>query len=428
MRGSLDAAIECYRQALRLRPGHILAHFNMGMALQKLDRIDEAIACYQQTLALRPDYLNARANLGVALARAGRRDDAIACYQQVLRVKPDMAEVHANLGKALGDNRDWDAAIASYRQALRLAPNSADTHYCLGIALTEQGKFEEALACYEQVLRFEPNHAEAHLNRAFIWLLLGQWTAGWREFEWRLQAKGGPQYHYWQPRWDGSPLGGRTLFVVAEQGFGDTLHFFRYVRLLEKLGIHGIFQCQSELERLFGNSLGTFTLVRQGTPLPAFDAYVPLPGLPGILCTTPQNVPADVPYLNVDDELAGQWRRQLQPVKGMKVGIVWQGNPTRGSDRERSIPLACFASLAQMEGVHLISLQKGPAAEQLQSLPTEFSVHDLGSQLHDFMDTAALVKNLDLVVCCDTSIAHLAVRWEFPFGSPWLCGRIGAGS
>ncbi len=221
-----------------------------------------------------------------------------------------------------------------------------------------------------------------------------------------------PQLACIQPRWDGSSLDGRTILLHAEQGLGDTIQFIRYVQLVKERGGKVIMQCQAPLLKLIGCVPHIDVLLPQDALPPAFDVQAPLLSLPGILHTTPATVPAAVPYLHADQRLVAHWRRQLEPVKGLKIGIAWQGNAANPADRRRSIPLACFAPLARVEGVQFISLQKGQGTEQLQAAAGMFSVLDLGPERDEesgpFMDTAAIMMNLDLVITSDTAIPHLA--------------------
>jgi hypothetical protein len=258
---------------------------------------------------------------------------------------------------------------------------------------------------------------------------LGKWREAWPEYEWRWQTKGFPRFAFGQPRWDGQGNAG-TLLVLGEQGLGDTLQFVRYLPLVRKRGWKVIFQPQSPLTRLLGADRA-----------PDFDAYVPLLSLAGVFHTTPDTVPAAVPYLHSDAGLAEYWRGQLRESAKSKVrsaksegtaltshiahrtshllvGIAWQGDPTFRSDRQRSIPLTCFAPLVQVQGVKLISLQKGPGTEQLREMK---DVQDLGNRLDEaagpFMDSVAILQSVDLVVCSDTAVAHLAGALGVPV---WL--------
>src|SRR5271166_4126010 len=413
--GRLDEAIASYQQALRLKPADPEAHNNLGLVLAKQDKLDEAVASYQQALRLKPNYPEAHSNLGNALQEQGRLDEAVASCQQALRLKPDSAEAHHNLGIVLAKQDKLDEAVASFQQTLRLKPDYPEAHNNLGIVLARQGRLDEAVACYQQALHLKPDYPEAHWNRSLAWLLMGRFEQGWPGYEWRWKCKefgSLPPFH--PPLWDGSPLDGRTILVHAEQGLGDTLQFIRYAPLVHQRGGRVILVCQPLLIGLLTRSPGVERLVAQGEALPEYDVHVPLMSLPGLLGTTLESVPADVPYLDAEPQLVEAWRHRLGSYPGFKVGIVWQGNPKFRLDRLRSIPLAQFAPLARVPGVHLFSLQKGPGAEQLAAVTDRFPVTDLGRRLDDFMDTAAVLKNLDLVISVDTAIAHLAGALGIP--------------
>ena len=261
---------------------------------------------------------------------------------------------------------------------------------------------------------------------------MGRFEQGWAGYEWRWKCKEfGSLPPFQPPLWDGSFLDGRTILVHAEQGLGDTLQFIRYVPSLHQRGGRVILMCQPPLVRLLTRSPGIERLLAHGDPVPEFDVHTPLLSLPRLLGTTLESVPADVPYLEAEPQLVEAWRHRLGSYPGFKVGIVWQGNPKFRLDRLRSIPLAQFAPLARVPGVHQFSLQKGPGAEQLAAVTDRFPVTDLGRRLDDFMDTAAVLKNLDLVISVDTAIAHLAgalgipVWVALPFAPDWrwLMGR-----
>jgi hypothetical protein len=280
------------------------------------------------------------------------------------------------------------------------------------MAYKKVGKFDEALATVEHALSLNPNDLLSRWNRAVLWLLRGEFEKGWPEHELRWVQPGFGQRTFTQPLWDGSDLHGKTILLYAEQGFGDTLQFIRYVPLVKARGGTVIFQCHRQLLRLFEKVPGIDRFEVSGAPLSAFDVHAALMSLPGIFHTRLDSVPATVPYIHADAELVEHWRGKLEPLGGFKIGIAWQGNPSYREDRERSIPLERFASLAQLDGVQLISLQKGHGSEQLPAFAKRFRIHDLGKELDEtsgaFMDTAAVIKNLDLLISSDTAIPHLA--------------------
>jgi tetratricopeptide (TPR) repeat protein len=407
-----EEAVSNCQQALRLKPNYAKAYVNLGNAYIGLDRRDEAIACYQQGLKLDPNVAEAHNGLGAALMALDQLDGAIAHCRDALRLKPDFAAAYYNLGLALSKQTNWDDAVAPLQQAVRLRPNHAEAHYRLGGALGEQGKLEEARDCFERALGLKPDYADARWAFAYSWLLGGDFEKAWPYYEWRWRVKGAPQRPFLPPVWDGSPLSGRTILLHAEQGFGDTIQFVRYAALVKQSGGTVIVECQKPLRPLLESCPGIDHLVVAGSELPAFDFQAPLLSVPRILKTSLATVPAQIPYLFPSAEREGKWRRRLARYPGFKIGIAWQGNPRYGKDRQRSLRLVDFAILARVEGVCLISLQKGPGAEQLCDADDSFPVINLGSDLDTkcgaFMDTAAVMKSLDLVIAPDTAIAHLA--------------------
>jgi Flp pilus assembly protein TadD len=409
--GNLPQAEQLYRQILQLDPYHVDALHLLGVLSHQVGRHDLAVGYIAQAIARNPSQAPFHSNLGAAYQALGRLDEAVASYQQALRLNPDYAEGHHNLGVALMEQGKLDEAVASYQQALRLNPNYVKAHHNLAAALHQLGRLDEALASYEQVLARDPRQADAHFNRSLIWLLRGEWERGWPEYEWRWQRTGGVPRSFRQPLWDGSPLEGKTILLHGEQGLGDTLHFIRYAPLVKERGGTVLVECPGALVPLLSRCAGVDRLLARGAALPDFEVQAALLSLPGILGTTVATVPANVPYLSADAELLDRWQRELGRYPGFRIGLAWHGNP-RHRAAERDILLRQFAPLARLPGVRLFSLQKGPGSEQLRDLPEGLSVVDFGDRLDEssgaFMDTAAIMKHLDLVVTSDTAVAHLA--------------------
>jgi tetratricopeptide (TPR) repeat protein len=417
--GQYDEAIAHHREALRLRPRFPDACNNLGNAFLMQKKLDEAAACYREAVALKPEYAEALANLGIVLAGQRKHDEAVACYKKALQLKPDYPEALVNLGNVLLEQGKPGEALAIYEQALQLHPDSAAAHDHRSQALLAQGKLDEALAGFGQAIHLRPDHAGARMGRALTLLLLGHFEEGWVEYEWRWKCKEFSPWSYPQPPWDGSPLDGRTILLHAEQGLGDTLHFIRYAALVKERGGRVVVACQKPLLRLLASCPGIDQLVPYNEPLPDFDVHTPLLSLPRIFGTTLATVPANIPYLFADPALLGHWQRELSSYRTFRIGIAWQGNPDYPGDAQRSFPLAQLAPLARVGGVQLLSLQKTHGMEQLRTAP--FPVIDLGSRLDEtsgpFMDTAAVIKNLDLVICPNTALVHLAGALGVPV---WL--------
>jgi tetratricopeptide (TPR) repeat protein len=464
--GQPDEAVRCLERALAGKPDYAEACFNLGLVLATQGKQDEAVARYREALRFKPDYADAYHNLGALLTEMGRAAEAAVFLRQGVRLRATRADTHNQLGLAFESQGRFAEAEACYDEALRLDPRCVDAHSNLGNAYQHQRRPDEALACYDLALWLQPDSASTHWNRALALLQQGDFARGWKEYEWRWQRKQTPARPFAQPRWDGSALDGRTILLYMEQGLGDMIMFIRYAALVAAKGVRKgvdfpsgpslsisqpepprdpscadfrqgtvIVECPGFLMPLLSRCPGIDQLVAEGAPLPHFDVQAPLMSLPNLLGTTLATIPANLPYLHADERLVAQWRERLAALEGFKIGIVWQGNPRHGFDRFRSIPLKQFALLARIPGVCLISLQRGKGTEQLAELGDCFPVVDLGDDLDlqagAFMDSAAIMQSLDLVISVDTAAAHLAGGLGVPIWVlshaigewRWLLGR-----
>ncbi len=374
--GALERAVEAYTGALAVAPAHAIAHYNLGNALRELRRYAEAIASYERALALQPGWPEANANLGLACAAAGRIDDALAAYGRALERRPDHALAHNGIG----------------------------------LAFQARGELARAAAHFDRALALAPEFPQAHSNRAQLRLLHGDFAAGWPEYEWRLRVPGHAVAPTAAPRWAGEPLKGKSIVLRAEQGLGDTLQLVRFAPVLAGQGARVIVETQPAIERLVRTCPGIAQVVPRGTPLPPHDFETPIASVPYRLGLAGDAIPGRAPYLEADAKRAAAAQKRIRRRGKLAVGIAWQGNPAFPQDCFRSMPLAHFAPLASVPGVELFSLQKGHGAEQLAAAP--FPVTDLGAALDPaggaFLDTAAAIAALDLVVVSDSAVAHVA--------------------
>ncbi|MEO6809872.1 MAG: DUF6165 family protein, partial [Isosphaeraceae bacterium] len=419
--GRADDAVEVLRQALQINESLPEVHNNLGAALAARGRPVEAVASYRTALRLRPSYAEAWNNLGVALAERGEWTEAIACYRQALQLRPDDAETWNNLGNALRESGHVQDALASYQTAIQLRPNHHESRVNIASMFRLAGRYQEALSHDDRALELRPDDAEMHYNRSLTRLVLGDFARGWPETEWRWRCPGFEVRSFDRPAWDGSLMPEGTILLHAEQGFGDTIQFIRYAPLVAQRVRTVIVECPERLIPLLSTCLGIDRLVPRGPAPPDFDVQASLLSLPGLFGTTLASIPSAVPYLKADPERVAVWRHELSALPGFKIGIAWQGDPRNRGDRHRSIPLACFAPLNLCPGVRLISLQKGPGADQIQKVAGSWDLLDLGKRLDEstgaFQDTAAVMMGLDLVISVDTSIAHLAGSLGVPV---WL--------
>jgi tetratricopeptide (TPR) repeat protein len=410
--GHLEKARHHLEHALRLRPDYSEAAYNLGNVLNSMGRREEAIASFRRAIEHQPNHAGAYTNLGLALTEAGRSAEAISILQQAVRLRNQSAEAYNNLGLALADLGRFAEAEAVYQKALERNHRDPTIHNNLGSMLRFAGRLKESLTSYQIALWLDPHSASAHWNRSLAWLQAGNFEQGWPEYEWRWKRQKAKPHPFRQPLWDGSSLDGRTIVLHLEQGTGDTFQFIRYAPLVKQRGGTVVLHCPANLIPLLSRCKGIDRLVPDGAELPQGDTQAPLMSLPGIFRTTLATVPATVPYLFVDEARVESWRGHLCSLAGFKVGIAWQGNRNHAWDHHRSVPLSAFAPLASIPGVSLISLQKGYGSEQLRSLGKRLPIVDLPSEQNptaeSFVDTAAIMKNLDLVISVDTSIAHLA--------------------
>lgn len=410
--GRVDEAVASFREAVSLKPGYAEAHNNLGIALRDQGKLEDAVSSCREAVRLRPEYADAYYSLGNALRDLDRFDEAAASFEQAVALKPESVESRNNLGIVYEAIGRLDDAIAQYDQVLRIKPDYVESHYNWGLALVRKGQLDEAIQRYDSALRLRPDSADMHRSRAMALLLKGDFEQGFTEFEWRWGCSDTIRPPFEQPPWDGSPLAGRTILLHAEQGLGDTVQFIRFAPHVKARGARVLLQCQPPVKCLLSGCAGFDQLIVQGEAIPPFDVHAPLMSLPRLLGITLTTIPAERAYIEADAGLIEKWRQDLRSSEGLKVGISWQGNPKYKGDRQRSIPLVQFAPLTEIEGLRLFSLQKGPGTEQIREAVQLFPLTDLGPQLDEstgpFMDTAAVMKNLDLVVTSDTAVAHLA--------------------
>jgi len=381
-RREFDAAIDAYRQAILLLPNFAAAHSNLGAALRDAGRVGEALAAHKRAVELNPRSPAALNNLGVALNDAGWFADAIKVFGAATAFDPNYAEAWTNLGVAYLSNRDSARAIEAGRRATEI----------------------------------DPKLAKARMNYAMILLATGNLHEGFVEHEWRFACH--PDFKPRQldrPFWDGRAMPDGTLLIHAEQGFGDTIHFVRYVRRAMELSNRVVMEVHPELARLMSDMAGN--VVARGEPLPAFDAHCSMMSVPAIL-----NLDAHDPsvYITPRPKLVAIWADRLRQYHRPRVGICYRGRPTHSNDQNRSMPADTLRELVRRDDVSWVSLLKPKTASSPSpGVPEEgkgdarFGV-DFSEELNDFADTAALIANLDLVIAVDTAVAHLAAAMGKP--------------
>ena len=410
------------------------------LGLMAIERKDFAAAAgwLRAALVVNPDEPTTLNNLGEALRRDDQFDAAIACYRRALAVAPDYADAYDNLGCALAMSNRPAEALAQHHRAIALKPEFALAHERLSEALVGLNRHEAALRALRLGMTWEPDQPKARLNEAYILLALGRFALGWKAYEarWDAVIDGVPalRRHGDRPRLHRSTrLAGKTLLLHAEQGFGDTLQFVRYAPMLTHAGARVIVEAQAPLVALLRSAPGVTQVVAIDDPLPAFDLQCPLLSLPLACGTTLASIPAEVPYLTPSPERIAAWRRRLGRRRAgrRRIAIAWSGNPDHANDRNRSIPLRQVLSFLDRSDGELHVAQTQIRTADRSTLDQWPEVTDHSAALQDFADTAALLSLMDLVICVDTAVAHVAgamarPTWLLlPFSAEWrwLVGR-----
>jgi tetratricopeptide (TPR) repeat protein len=419
-------ALASFEKALALDPGNVDALGNRGDVLLALRRPAEALACFEAILATSPGHAEARANRGVALAALGRHDEALADLDAALAAAPHPI-VSYNRGNALAALGRHAEAVAAYDRTLAAIPDHAAAWSSRGVSLQALNRHADAIASFDRALAVAPDYADAHFNKSLALLAIGDYPRGQAEYEWRWKRSGTEnlRHSFSRPFWRGeSPLQGKTILLHAEQGLGDTIQFARYIPLLARRGANVILETHVELKPLLSRLDGCRSVIARGEARPAHDVHCPLGSLPLAFKTALASVPAEIPYLAADAARVARWRPRLEAFGGPRVALVWAGNAAHANDRNRSLPLSALHALWEGGGARIVSLQRDLRAGDAGLLGSA-SVLDLGSELADFDDTAAVLAACSLLVTVDTSVAHLAgalgrpVWLLLPFASDW---------
>lgn len=403
-----------YMEALAQKPGDPGILGNLAQLLKTTGRLDEALAAFDVAIAGAPQRTELHLGKAAVLKELGRNEEALSALAAVLALDSILAEAHNNRGVLLNELGRFDEAETAFRAALAAKPAYAEAAGNLGSVLLGQGRLDEALSAYDQALALKPDLATARFNRGFARLLSGDYEGGWPDWEARFALKDMKDFKPEGPAWDGKPLKG-ALLVQAEQGFGDTIQFLRFIPELAAAGHQVVLRCQEPLARLAARSFDSMAEVVSGAqPVPAHDAWAAVASLGYRLGVTPGSVPANVPYLLASSKLKTAWAARLGDREGPRIGLVWRGNQGFKGEMRRAPGLKALQGLIQGNPhIRWLSLQRDPFRQELYELGLDRLVMDLGDAQdamigQDFDSTAALLQTLDLVITSDTAVAHLA--------------------
>ena len=418
--GQLREAESCLRKLLDLDPSSALAHLKLATVLESLEKLNEAQSHAELAIRFAPDSPEPYLCLGTILIRRNRISDSVPHFNHAVQLDPvASACAIGTLREILNEGtRNWESCLAS---------NPADFDALLSLAKIRYSERRplEAIELLNRALAVRPGEPNAEYALGFTELLLGRFESGWQHYEARLRTgqREFPNRKFAQPLWTGENLAGRTILVHAEQGIGDTIQFIRYLPWIAERGGRIVLECQPPLKPLLQSLPYVQALVAQGELLPPFDVQAPLLSLPAIFRTTLESIHRQTPYLKVPEGARSELPDAARA--GLKVGIVWAGNPVLQNDLVRSLPLSKLAPLLVLPDISFFSLQVGPAARQIASIENGKRLIDLGPLLSNFAQTACVIQQLDLVIGVDTAVAHLAgalakPTWlMLPFAPEW---------
>lgn len=423
--GNIPEALKFFELCSKKMPLHAESHYNLGICYSRIDKTDISIEHYKKAIELKPTHSNSLNNLGAIYFDQKKLDEAEQLYSSALKCNPNNNNAISNLGNIKLARNLPGEAIEYYTKALNTIPgedvefNFASAYNNIGFVKIEYGLLQEAFFYFDKAIEVDPGYVEAHFNKARAYLLLGNFEKGWEFYEWRTKRKDFGIRQFAKPRLMEQDARGKTVLVYSEQGLGDTLQFIRYLPILKKTGCRVIFECNKVLIPLL-SGLGWFDkiipLETDAEPKIEYDFQIPLLSLPYYFKTYLSSIPVKTPYIFPKKELVEHWSKIISPDKNFKVGIVWAGNPGHIRDKDRSCKITDFLPLFNMEGVTVYVIQKGAAQNQIKDIVYPYvNLNNFSfDEKEPFFDTAAVIENLDLVVCVDTSIAHLAGAMQKP--------------
>ncbi len=410
--------------------------FKLAAQQEAAGRLEEADRLLSYILAVAPHQADTLHMSGIVAFRLGRHQEALEKIEAAIERGVDIALYLRNICEIYRTLNRLDEALAAALRAVALAPNDPLCLHNLAVIRYERVEIEESIDAADRALMMKPDLAGAHFARAEALLVKGEMAEGWEEYEWRFRIPDAKSQlpKTGRPQWDGAPYDDARLLLIADQGFGDVIQFSRYISWAQARCPDVVIAGSPEIAPVLRQLLPEDRIFTRWDGLPSHRSYIPLSGLPRLHGTRIDNVPGQEAYLHADPARVATWRQRLTrlaPGTSKRVGIVWAGRPTHNNDRRRSAKLSDFAPLAALPGIALVSLQKGPSADQAGRYFGRAPLVNIGAEVRDYDDTMALLESLDLVVTVDTSVGHLAAAmgkpvWILLATSPdwrWLLGR-----
>jgi tetratricopeptide (TPR) repeat protein len=415
--GHPDLAADLLDDVARRRPDARHPAHDLIQLLTAAKRAGAIAAYLDAAMTLAPQDARLLFAAGSWAQEIGDEPQAQTLLERAIKLQPDLWAAHIGLAALLADAGQIDFAMARLRSVVASGGGSAAAFGNLGVLLGIEGLFSEAFDQFKQARRLAPGHARIAINHGMALLKAGRLAEGWPDLNRRLGLAGHallPPHSLLPPLASGSRLEGRVVLVTHDEGLGDTIQFARYLPMLAAAGARVLLWVPKSLHRLLATVAGVAEVFSDDRAWPDFDWHCPIMRLAEVFDTKLETIPADLPYLRADAELAAEWAGRLPPPEGgRRIGLAWAGSARdrdpqlAAIDRRRSIDPRELAPLLEVRGLRWVSLQMGRSA-------SGFGICDPMGEVRDFADTAAIIASLEAVVSVDTSVAHLAGAMGMP--------------
>lgn len=418
--GNLDSSYQFLELSCRAEECSPEALYYLGSAQLERNLFEEAIQSFQKSIQKAGIFFEALHDLGSAYGHLGKTQEALLCYKDCLKLNPNSYELYFNIARCLDDLQRYAEALTHYDKAIELNPDFARAWYNKGVTLQGLKHFDEALIHYDKAIQLNPDFFDSHWNKSLTHLVLGDFYNGWNWFDFRWKKKDADQYRHYQFSELESleNIAHKNILVTHEQGLGDTIQFSRYVPKLIQLGANVTFKIQEPLVNLLASELDC-VITSEINNNSKFDFQVPLLTLPKLFKTNIENIPAPM-HIEVNSNAISRWENQLDLSKNkLNIGIAFSGNPIHINDLNRSMPLMYLSSLFEFGKFFIIQKHINESDQEILNQHKEVTF--LGNEINDFVDTAAIIMNMDLIISVDTSLIHLAgsLDKESLLALPW---------
>ena len=395
-------------------PEYIPGYLSLGLVYEQSKNLEKAIDCYKAAIKIDPKEIKAYLSLATLYKQEQKYEEAIKVYQQGLINNPSNHFILSNLGNLFYLQHKYEDAIISHQRAIKAEPQSHIVHFNFANTLLNAGKYSEAIEMYRKTIQINPNFYRSRINLGTTLLSMSNFDEGFKEYSYRIYEDKNFKsiLHKKNQIWNGQNIENKKILVVAEDGLGNTLQFSRYLEILSQLNCKIIFKCQDELHHLFEDMLYIEELIDLNNDYEDFEYWVPLQNLVYLL--TP-DLSSNCPFpaaLKIDDNKLLEWETLIAVNDNVKIGLNWQGSNLNPRVASNTVTLDRFNNIVKNPDATFISLQKGAAVSDIEKFKLEENIinYDLlmDTGTKKFLDSAAIIKYLDLVITTDTSIAHLA--------------------